>query len=219
MPRFNDDPDTIEFTLASDSDSDFDDDARVMERLTSPKSVTDRFKEFLTSLKEIPGPDTNLKFLDVSQSTDSERIECANFLIEMILSTPTMIESYVNVCVVVGQYPVFGTTQVNFPSHVTKLCMVKMEELFNVSKFDWKEIENLGRFFGYLYIMHPVSTYIKFWLEKIQVYVVLHVKEAINSYFAVMHMIADTVKKHDREFYMLYQYHTTIAEDSETEAM
>ena len=189
-----------------------------MEQLTSPKSVTDRFKEFLTNLKEIPGPDTDLRFLVVSQSTDSERIECANFMIDMILSTPTMIESYVNVCVVVGQYPVFGTTQVNFPSHVTKLCMVKMEELFNVLKFDWKEIENLGRFFGHLYNMHPVSTYVQFWFVKIKVYVILRVKEAINSYLAVMHMIADTVKKHDSELHKLYQDITKMFENSGFEA-
>ena len=189
-----------------------------MERLISRKSVTDRFKEILTNLKENPGPETDLRFLVVSQSTDSERIECANFMIDMILSTPTKIEVYVNVCVVVMLYPELYTSHVSFPYHVTELCVTKLEELFNVSKFDWKKIENLGRFFGYFYIQYPGSNYVQFWFEKIQVYAILLVKEAIKPYFVVMHMIAETVKKHDSELYQLYQEITTMIEDSGFEA-
>ena len=190
-----------------------------MERLTSRKSVTDRFKEIFTNLKENPGPETDLRFLVVSQSTDSERIECANFMIDMILSTPTKIEICVNVCVLVVLYPELYTSHVSFPSHVTKLCMVKLEELFNVSKFDWTEIENLGRFFGYLYIQYPGSNIIKFWILKIQVYAILLVKEAIKPYFVVMHMIAETLKKRDSEVHTLYQYFTKMIENFGTEAM
>ena len=204
MPRFNDDPDNKEFNRRSDSDFDYDANARVMQRLTSPKSVTDRFKEFLTNLKEIPGPEADFRFLDVSQSTNSERIECANFMIDMIISTPTKIniEVSANVYEAVVQYPVLDTSVVSFPSHVTKLCVTKLNALYRALDLDWPKIENLGRFFGYLYNQSPMGTSnVKLWFTKVNACGDDLLDEAIDSYFFVMQMVAETLKERDEAFF------------------
>ena len=206
-PRFNYDPDTKEFTLGSATDFDYDVNARVMQRLTTRKSVTDRFKEFLTNLKKIPGPKTDLKFLDVSQSTDSERNECANLMIDMIFSTPTKIEICANVYKVVVQYPVLATSHVSFPSHVTKLCLTKFKDSFNVSKWfeiDWPKVESIGKFFGHLYNQSPEGTSnMKFWFEKVAMFVPLRYQNAIDAFFLLMQMTADTLKKRDEAFFRI----------------